>query len=46
MGSEEYFEDVLRRKIEAKRRTRLRRRGPYRKATLALRQKYLHKKKS
>jgi len=46
MSSEEYFEDTLRRKIEAKRRTRLRRRGPYRKAMLALRRRYSHKKRS
>ncbi|MEM2057426.1 MAG: hypothetical protein QXZ66_06505 [Thermoproteota archaeon] len=39
MGSEDRFEDKLRRKIEAKRRARLRRRGPYRKASLAFRQK-------
>ncbi|MCX8183120.1 MAG: hypothetical protein N3F08_01680 [Crenarchaeota archaeon] len=39
MCSEERFEDKLRRKIEAKRRARLRRRGPYRKAALAFRQK-------
>ncbi|MGB9718702.1 MAG: hypothetical protein ACPL4E_09755 [Thermoproteota archaeon] len=39
MGSEERYEDKLRKRVEARRRARLRRRGPYRKAALALKQK-------
>ncbi|MEM3712923.1 MAG: hypothetical protein QXR97_05250 [Thermoproteota archaeon] len=38
MGFEEH-EDRLRKKVEARRKARLRKRGPYRKAALAFRQK-------
>ncbi|MEM2940444.1 MAG: hypothetical protein QW304_02710 [Thermoproteota archaeon] len=39
MVSEEHIEDKLHKSIEARRRARLRKRGPYRKTALVFRQK-------